>query len=45
MSPCSRCKKMFEEIFLTWAQVNGKIKLYCNECISKTKKSRQELGL
>ena len=40
MSPCSLCKKVFEEIDLTWTQVKGKIKLYCNECNRKSKKSR-----
>ena len=33
-----KIKKDFKEIDLTWAQVKGKMKLYCNECISKSKK-------
>ena len=40
MIECSECKKAFEEIDLTWKQVKGSIKVYCNECISKSKKSR-----
>ena len=40
MSPCSSCKKMFEEINLTWKQVKGKIRVYCDECIRKSEKGK-----
>jgi len=40
MSPCRLCKKVFDEINLTWKQVKGKIMLYCDECIRKTKKGK-----
>ena len=32
MTDCSKCKKTFEEINLTWKQVNGKLLLLCDEC-------------
>ena len=40
MTTCAKCKKSFEEINLTWTQVKGKMILYCDECIKRTKKSK-----
>jgi len=40
MSECSSCKKMYEEIYLTWKQVKGKMKVYCDECIKRTEKDK-----
>ena len=33
-------KIVFDEINLTWKQVKGNIRLYCDECSKKTKKSK-----
>ena len=31
MSDCSKCKKRFDEINLTWRQIDGKLLLLCDE--------------
>ena len=37
MSECSKCKKTFGEIELTWVEVKGKMVLLCDFC-TKVKK-------
>ena len=39
MSSCSKCKKSFEEINLTWRQVNGKLLVLCEKCNENTDKT------
>jgi len=38
MSECSKCKKKFEEISLTWIQKGSKLLLVCEECSKLLKK-------
>jgi len=45
MTDCAKCKKPFEEINLTLVQVEGKIRVYCDECNRKSKESGQGVGL
>ena len=39
MTDCSECKKSFDEINLTWKQVDGKLLLLCDECNEKANKT------
>ena len=39
MTDCPKCKKTFEEINLTWKQVDGKLLLLCDECNEKANKT------
>ena len=31
-TPCSHCKKPFQEIDLTWVRTKDKLRLLCKEC-------------
>ena len=44
MTDCSKCKKPFEEINLTWVQVKGKLIVECDGCLKQTKDSEQGVG-
>ena len=39
MSSCSKCKKGFDEIDLTWRQVSGKLLLLCDKSNEKANKT------
>ncbi len=39
MSSCPKCKKAFDEIDLTWRQVNGKLLVLCEKCDEKANKT------
>jgi hypothetical protein len=44
LTNCSKCKKPFEEINLTWVQVKGKMIVHCDGCAKQTKDSEQGVG-
>ena len=39
MSDCLKCKKRFNEINLTWRQIDGKLLLLCEKCNEKANKT------
>jgi len=39
MTDCSKCKKPFEEINLTWREIDGKLLLLCEKCNEKANKT------
>ena len=39
MSDCSKCKKSFDEINLTWREVSGKLLALCEKCNEKSNKT------